>query len=50
MGNVIISAIILSILGLSISKVISEKRKGIKCIGCPNSKSCSNTNGITLIK
>ncbi|MGL5084897.1 MAG: FeoB-associated Cys-rich membrane protein [Clostridium sp.] len=50
MGNIIISVIILFILGLSISKVVSEKRKGIKCIGCPHSKSCSSTEGITLIK
>ncbi|MGL5354698.1 MAG: FeoB-associated Cys-rich membrane protein [Clostridium sp.] len=50
MGNVIISLVIVFILGLSISKVISEKRKGIKCIGCPHSKSCSNAGGINLIK
>lgn len=41
MGNVILLIIIISILGISIAKVISEKRKGVKCIGCPHSKSCS---------
>lgn len=41
MGNVILLAIIILILGLSIGKVVSEKRKGVKCIGCPHGKSCS---------
>lgn len=41
MGNVILLVVIISIIGLSISKVVSEKRKGSKCIGCPHGKSCS---------
>ena len=50
MGNVILLAVILGILGLSISKVISEKKKGAKCIGCPHSKSCASSCNITIKK
>lgn len=39
MVNVIVSLIILLIVGLSISKIVKEKRKGAKCIGCPYSGS-----------
>ncbi|WP_199873044.1 FeoB-associated Cys-rich membrane protein [Inediibacterium massiliense] len=39
MKNIIVGLVILSIIGLSIAKVIREKRKGTKCIGCPLSGS-----------
>lgn len=35
MANIATGLVILSILGLSIAKVIAEKRKGVRCIGCP---------------
>jgi len=44
MANIIVGLIILGIVGLSIWKIIIEKRKGVKCIGCPYSgekSSCS---------
>ena len=44
MADIIVALIIVSILGLSISKVISEKRKGVKCVGCA-SGSCSSKKG-----
>ena len=51
MANIIVGAVILAIIGLSTAKVISEKRKGVKCIGCPHagsnkkgSCSCNNDN------
>lgn len=50
MGNVIVLLIIILILGLSIRKVIKEKEKGSKCIGCPHSKECSKNNGNITIK
>lgn len=43
MENIVILLVIAVIIGLSISKVISEKRKGVKCIGCPHGKSCSSS-------
>ncbi|CAH2211983.1 FeoB-associated Cys-rich membrane protein [Tepidibacter aestuarii] len=39
MENIIVGIVILSIIALSTAKVISEKRKGAKCIGCPHSGS-----------
>lgn len=40
MGNVVVVLIIIVILAISISKIVSDKRKGIKCSGCPHSKAC----------
>lgn len=37
MANIIVGTVLLLIIGLSITKVIIEKRKGVKCIGCPHS-------------
>ncbi|WP_163195658.1 FeoB-associated Cys-rich membrane protein [Clostridium thermarum] len=37
MANVIVVLVILAIVGASTAKVISEKKKGVKCIGCPHS-------------
>ena len=42
MGNLIVSLIILMILGLSIFKVIREKQKGSKCVGCAHGSDCSS--------
>lgn len=42
MDNIIVSFTILVILVLSISKVIIEKRKGVKCVGCVHSGGCSS--------
>lgn len=52
MGNIVVLLIIAVIVGLSIWKVVSEKRKGVKCIGCPHSKSCSSncSSNLTLKK
>lgn len=38
MGNLIVVMIILAIIALAIRKIVIEKRKGAKCIGCPYSK------------
>lgn len=41
MENIILIAVIIAIVGCAIAYVIKEKKKGIKCIGCPNAKTCS---------
>lgn len=38
MENLIVSIIILTIVAIAITKIITEKRKGTKCIGCPYSQ------------
>lgn len=41
MADIIVTLIIIMILGLSIAYIIKEKKKGVKCIGCPFADSCS---------
>ena len=46
MGNIIVSLVILGIISLSILMIVSEKKNGAKCIGCPyagtkKAKDCS---------
>ncbi len=38
--TIIILLIIILILSLSIVKIIREKKKGIKCVGCPYASQC----------
>ena len=40
MINVILIGIIGIILGAAIVYIIKEKKKGVRCIGCPDSGSC----------
>lgn len=42
MQNIIVGLLILAIIILSIIKIVKEKKKGSKCIGCPHSKGCSS--------
>ncbi|MFW6035455.1 MAG: FeoB-associated Cys-rich membrane protein [Halothermotrichaceae bacterium] len=47
MANIIVSVIILAIVITAVAKIVIEKRKGAKCIGCPYSEgdsgcSCDN--------
>ncbi len=47
MGNIILGLVILTIIGFSITKIVKEKKRGAKCIGCPyggandNKSNCS---------
>jgi len=43
MTNIIVAFTILFIIGLSIYKIVLDKRKGVKCVGCPSSGGCSST-------
>lgn len=47
MGNVVVLLVITSILAISISKVVSDKRKGVKCMGCSHSKACPSRNSLS---
>ncbi len=42
MSNTLVLIIIVAILALAIAYVIQQKRKGVKCVGCASSQSCSN--------
>lgn len=41
MKNLIVIAVIIVILGLAIGYIIKQKKKGVKCIGCPSGGNCS---------
>ena len=46
MINVVIIGIVGVILGAAVGYIVKEKKKGVRCIGCPDSKTCSgNCNG-----
>lgn len=42
MADIMVMIIILTIVGAATAKIVVEKRKGAKCIGCPYSQSCSS--------
>ncbi len=47
MTDIIIIIVIVAIVGAAITKIVIEKKRGAKCIGCPSSgkSSCGcNTN------
>uniref|UniRef100_UPI004056FFEE FeoB-associated Cys-rich membrane protein n=1 Tax=Agathobacter sp. TaxID=2021311 RepID=UPI004056FFEE len=50
MKDFIIVAIILLILAVSICYIIKEKKRGVKCIGCPFSDACSNKQQVRKFK
>ena len=41
MDNIIISAVVILIIGGALGYVIKAKRRGIKCIGCPEAEKCA---------
>lgn len=44
--DIILIVIIAIILGSVITYIVRAKKKGVKCIGCPDAKKCSgNCNG-----
>lgn len=43
MTDLVLAGVILFIVCLSIAKIIREKRKGVKCIGCPFAGCSKNT-------
>lgn len=41
MANIIVTIILVTIVTAAIAKIVIEKRKGAKCVGCP----CSTPDG-----
>jgi len=41
MDNFIIIAVLVLIIGGALAYVIKSKKKGVKCIGCPDAEKCS---------
>ncbi len=44
MNDLIIGAVIVIIVGLAVWYVVSQKKKGAKCIGCEHGKSCPSAD------
>ena len=40
MADIIIVAILLVVVGAAIAYIVKEKKRGVKCIGCPSAGTC----------
>ena len=40
LGNMIVIVIIAAIVAAAIAKIAADKKNGVKCMGCPYSKTC----------
>lgn len=48
MADFIVIGIILVVLGLAVAYIVKAKKRGVKCIGCPDGGTCSgNCKGET---
>lgn len=45
MTNFIIVAIVLAVIGSAVMYIIKEKKRGVKCIGCPAGVECAHGHG-----
>lgn len=41
-SDIIVIAIITIVIGLAVLKTLSDRKKGIKCAGCPHSRTCAS--------
>lgn len=41
MANVIVAAILLVMTGAAVHYIIKEKKRGVRCIGCPSAGICA---------
>ena len=44
MADLITVVVILVIIGAAVAYIIKEKKKGVRCIGCPAAGSCAAKN------
>lgn len=47
MTDFIVVLIVLAIVGAAIVYIIREKKRGVKCIGCPSASTCPNSGKCT---
>ena len=45
MTDLIIIAVVVAIVGFAVFYIRREKRRGVQCVGCPESKTCSGSCG-----
>ena len=44
MADLILTLVIVVIVGAAVVYIVKEKKKGIKCIGCPSAATCPSAN------
>lgn len=44
MESFIVGLIIVAIIGAAVAYIIKEKKKGVRCIGCPMAGACASKN------
>ncbi len=44
MESFIVGLIIAAIVGAAVAYIIKEKKKGVRCIGCPSAGTCASKN------
>lgn len=42
MVNAIVILVIVAIVGVAVAYIVKEKKRGVKCIGCPYAGQCAN--------
>ncbi len=47
MKNLIVTLIVIAIIALAVFYIIRQKKKGVKCIGCPSGGKCDSCNSKT---
>ena len=45
MADFILVSILVVIVGAAIAYIRKEKKRGVKCIGCPSAGTCASKNG-----
>ncbi|UTW69590.1 FeoB-associated Cys-rich membrane protein [Anaerobacillus sp. HL2] len=48
MTNIIVILVIIAIIGGAVAKIVSEKKKGAKCIGCSAGGTSKNSCGSNI--
>ena len=46
MENFIIVAVLIAIIGAAVIYIVKEKKRGVKCIGCPAAGQCSRSRNL----
>lgn len=45
MVNLIVVIVLIAILGAAVIYIVKEKKRGVKCIGCPAAGTCAHSQG-----
>lgn len=44
MVNFVVGAIVIVVVGSALAYIMKSRKNGIKCVGCPDAKTCSSCN------